>query len=156
MVQNWFPKCSKGIGSLYNPPFNVQHHPTGRLNLWPKVWSECWSPLKKVLKKLSSSEYLFSHEHDKIKTNGLCCAYCSTDYMLNAWRSPTARQDTCCKLSSTPWLFLLFWGQWIHAQLKSSISVPQTPLRSIDRQYSLTSTWLWHLCCMCDTSSSGC
>ena len=43
--------------------------------------------------------------------------------MLNAWWSTTARQDTCCKLSSklssTPWLFLLFWGQWTHAQLKS-------------------------------------
>ena len=70
-------------------------------------------------RQVGKAWYLFSHEHDKIKTNRLCCAYCSTDYMLNAWRSPTARQDTCCKLSSTPWLFLLFWGRWTHAQLKS-------------------------------------
>ena len=64
--------------------------------------------------------YLFSNEDDIIKTNRLCCAYCSTDYMVNAWCvrwSTTARQDMCCKLPSTS--FLLFWDWCTHAQLKS-------------------------------------
>ena len=29
--------------------------------------------------------YLFSHEHDVIRTSRLRFVYCSTEYMLNAW-----------------------------------------------------------------------
>ena len=53
------------------------------------------------------------------RINRLRFAYCSTDYMLNAWcirQSPPASQIRVVSYL-VPWLFLLFWAQYAHAQL---------------------------------------